>query len=125
MVTFKSLVALTLGAVATATPSVVRRQAAGEPLTCSYVLTPSTTVGSDVILTSEFNYESPSHDTINGSGFTGVDNGDGTFTAVGSVGTSALTAEELKALVTIQHFGLGGGICHLRMRDIISGGNMG
>ncbi|KAJ8081563.1 hypothetical protein PM082_007408 [Marasmius tenuissimus] len=107
MVSYKAFITLAFAAVALAAPN-ARRQAAGEPANCSYVLTPSTTVGDDVNLVSEFNFaigrtiaiESPSHDSIGGSGFTGVDNGDGTFTATGSIGTSAWTADELKAVVT-------------------------
>ena len=52
---FKPFIVLALAAVALAVPS-TRRQAAGEPANCSYVLIPSTTVGSNVDLFGEFNF---------------------------------------------------------------------
>jgi len=51
---FKAFIVLALAAVALAAPN-ARRQAAGEPANCSYVLNPSTPVGSDANLVAEFN----------------------------------------------------------------------
>ena len=52
---FKPFIVLALATVAIAAPK-TRRQAAGEPVNCSYVFIPSTTVGSDVDLVGEFNF---------------------------------------------------------------------
>ncbi|KAF9269894.1 hypothetical protein L218DRAFT_992574 [Marasmius fiardii PR-910] len=97
----KQLITFALAAIAFAAPSFAGLAS------CDYNMTPSSSAAG-IDLTTEFNYvigrsvavESPSHDSVGGTPFTGVDNGDGTFTASGVVGTSGLTDDQLKALVT-------------------------
>ncbi|KAJ8081627.1 hypothetical protein PM082_007473 [Marasmius tenuissimus] len=106
MLVYNSLLALLL--VATVAFAQAERSVAGSPASCSYVFTTSSSVA-NVDPNTELNYvigrqiaiESPSHDLVySDSGFTTTTNGDGSFTARGSIATTALTADQLKSLVT-------------------------
>ncbi|KAJ8073912.1 hypothetical protein AAF712_003334 [Marasmius tenuissimus] len=99
----KSLFVLLLTAVAFAAPS-ARRQLE-EGATCAYVVTPSSSADG-INVAEELNFtigreiaDEADSGIFNG-GLSPEPNGDGSFTATGTISADSLTADQLKELVT-------------------------